>query len=173
MKRISTRIFQLSLLSVLLSTAVSASADEYKSMIRYDRVWEYLNIHWNDMQVYHVKFDGQEEINGKTYHRLVAFRKASFSYEYDDQLSLFDIDNDYYDHEGYLREEDGKVYTLIVNDGQDPAYQGLSIYTPDFSYPDSSTIEEKLIYDFTCKEGDIYTGMQVEDCWGMQYDYKV
>ena len=151
----------------------SASAEEYKSMIRYDRVWEYLNIHWNDMQVYHVKFDGEEEINGKTYHRLVAFRKASFSYHYDDQLSLFDIDNDYYDHEGYLREEDGKVYTLIVNDGQDPAYQGLSIYTPDFSYPDSSTIEEQLIYDFTCKEGDIYTGLQIEDSWGEQIDYKV
>lgn len=172
MKRISTRLLLLSLLSFLLVGTFSASAEEYKSMIRYDRVWEHISIHWNDRQVYHVKFDGTEEINGKTYHRLVAFRKASYDYDSDSQPYLFDVNENYYEHEGYMREEDGKVYTLILKNVQEDGYADIYLYTPDSSYSDSYIIEEKLLYDFTCKEGESYSGLQIES-WGEEIDYKV
>ena len=152
-----------------LISAFSATADEYKSMIRYDRVWEYINMRWTDRQVYHVKFDGQEEINGKTYHRLVAFRKASYSYNSDRQPYLFDVIDDYYNHEGYLREEDGKVYTLIIDKAYGNEYKDIQLYTQDFSESDSSAIEEKLLYDFTCKEEETYSGLML----GAELDYKI
>ena len=114
MKRISTRIFRLSLLFILFSLAFSVSAEEYKSMIRYDRVWEHIYVHWGDTRAYYVKFDGTEEINGQTYHRLVAFREVRYTYDYDGQAYVFEINDGYFKHEGYLREENGKVYTLVA-----------------------------------------------------------
>ena len=150
----------------------SASADEYKSIIRYDRVWEHLYIHWGDRRAYYVRFGGTEEINGKTYHSLEAFREVRYE-EKDGKPYVVSVNDDYYDHEGYLREEDGKVYTLIVSEEREDGYKEYQLYTPDFSYPDSSIIEEKLLYDFTCKEEETYSAMQVDGYWGEQIDYKV
>ncbi len=141
--------------------SVSVSADEYKSMIRYDRVWEHISIRWDNKTVYYAKFDGAEEINGKTYHRFVSFRKSRYEYDKDYQIYLFDIDEDYYEHEGYMREEDGKVYTLVINrypNEEFPIYEHLrcSPKTEELPY-----VEEKLLYDFTCKEGESYLGLNV------------
>ena len=172
---LNNRIFKIvmMLLSFILGGAFSLSAEEYKSMIRYDRVWEYINSQWLDRQVCYVKFDGPEEINGKTYHRLVAFKTAGYDYDSDGQPYLFDINENYYKHEGYLREENGKVYTLIVKNVDEPESPGLYLHTSELSYPDWWEIEEKLIYDFTCKDGESYTGLQIESWWGEEMDYKV
>ena len=158
---------------IMLGYAFSASAEEYKSMIRYDLVCGHIYIHWNDREVYYVKFDGPEEINGKTYHKLVAFKKAKFDYDYNGHPYTFDVDDNYYEHEGYMREEDGKVYTLVAKDDDDTEYNILSLYTTDYDYPDSYKIEEKLLYDFTCKEGESYRGLQIELSDGFEQDYKV
>ena len=155
-----------------LAGIFSAKAEEYKSMIRYDRVWEHLYIHWGDRRAYYVRFGGTEEINGKTYHSLEAFREVRYE-EKDGKPYVVSVNDDYYDHEGYLREEYGKVYTLVVKHVQDNGFEDLQLYTPDFSYPDSSIIEEKLLYDFTCKEGESYGGMQIEVGFGGEVDYKV
>ena len=109
----------------------SASAEEYKSMIRYDRVWECGNLEGSskDEYVKCMRFDGTEEINGKTYHRIVTFKKTLWRY-----YGQYDESEDVYDIEGFMREENGVVYTLR-SDGQ-----------------------EALIYDFNHKEGESYQG---------------
>ena len=172
MKRISTQFLLLSLFSVLVAGAFSASAGEYKSMIRYDRVWEHISTHWDDRQAYHVRFGGTEEINGKTYHRLEAFREICYTYDYDRKLKVLSVNNDYYDHEGYMREEDGKVYTLVITDDSNKEYSELGLYTPDFYNLEGYRIEEKVLYDFTCKEGETYRGVHT-GAWGTEMDYKV
>ncbi|MDE5849599.1 MAG: hypothetical protein K2H38_05615 [Muribaculaceae bacterium] len=156
----------------MLAYTFSASADEYKSMIRYDRVWEHIYVYWGDTRAYHVRFAGTEEINGKTYHRLEAFREIRYTYDYDTQPQVLSVNNDYYKHEGYLREEDGKVYSLVVTDDSNKEYSELGLYTPDFPELDSYRIEEKVLYDFTCKEGETYRGVHT-GAWGFEMDYKV
>ena len=178
MKRLFTKLLKYRALALmggfLLAGIVSAYAEEYKSLIRYDRIWEHLSINWRDGEVYYVKFDGPEEINGKTYHRLVSFRKASFEYEYNLQPYLFDIDNEYYRHEGYMREEEGKVYTLIYNVGYDENGRLYGrIYTSDGKEVHPADLQEKLLYDFTCKEGESYLGLQVYGHTAEEMNYKV
>lgn len=161
------------LLCIMLSTSVSTFANEYKSMIRYDRIWEHISIYWDDITIYHTKFDGQEEINGKTYHRLVTFRKARTLRDNDNQRYVSEVDEDYYKHEGYLREEDGKVYTLLSNYKEyDDDFYGR-LYTPFDYETQPSDLEEKLIYDFTCQEWETYHGIHViGDAENMDYKVK-
>lgn len=161
-------------LYAIAAPSFSASAEEYKSLIRYDRIWEHIYIHWDDMKVFHVRFDGAEDINGKTYHRLVAFRKAA--YDYDESTHkpyLKDIDDNYYEHEGFLREEDGKVYTLVARYSQDGISDWTELYIPDGNESHPADLEEKLIYDFTCKEGDTFRGLQSHRYEAIDVDYKV
>ena len=145
-----------------LTNAFSVSAEEYKSMIRYDRVWECVDF---DFDIYDgvfkcMRFDGPEEINGRTYHRLVAFKKAYPIYDATGARVSFRIE-DCYEHEGYMREDQGKVYTLfvpVVPSDQDYFYGKL--YIPDSENPvDASDCKEYLIYDFTVDEGDCFTAM--------------
>ena len=174
MKGIFTDIRKLGLvLCILISVSFSASTEEYKSMIRYDRVWEHISVHWNDKTAYYVRFDGAEEINGKTYHRLVCFRKADFDYDKDGQCYIFNVDENYYEHEGYLREESGKVYTLIRNVKYDDDYIYGSLYIPTGNDAHPSDLEERLLYDFTCREGESYMGLH--GGWGETWEmaYKV
>ncbi|MDE5871154.1 MAG: hypothetical protein K2H22_04300 [Muribaculaceae bacterium] len=161
------------LLSCLISGVFSASAEEYRSMIRYDRVWEYLETYWDTWSVYYVKFDGAEEINGKTYHRLVAFRKAKGVDDNDHQSHLTDIDENFYRHEGYLREEDGKVYTLISNAVYSDGFFLGGLYMPTDNGEHPTDLEERLIYDFTCNEGESYRGLQLEYNWAEDMTWNV
>ncbi len=166
MNKISTNVMAILAiwcLSLFCPSSVSAADGEYKSMIRYDRIWEHVSYDWSDRDVYHVRFDGSEEFNGKTYHRLVCFRKASYGYDSAAKPYLFDVNNDYYLHEGYLREEDGKVYTLLEiydRNGNDSPY--ICLCTDLDEYNKNYTIEERLLYDFTCKEGESYKALHLE-----------
>ena len=162
MKRISTRIF--SILAVLLSFAFSVSAEEYKSMIRYDRVWECrsfdITYGSNDGVNKCMKFDGTVEINGKTYHRLVTFRKAYPMCDSNGDIISFKME-DCHENEGYMREEDGKVYTLFVSEGAsdgDLLFGKLYLSDPENAM-DQSDCREGMLYDFTLDEGDTYTAM--------------
>ncbi|MDE6511211.1 MAG: hypothetical protein K2L00_03845 [Muribaculaceae bacterium] len=161
------------LLSFLLAGAFSASAEEYKSMIRYDRVWEHIYINWGDTRAYHVRFAGTEEINGKTYHRLEAFREIRYTYDYDAKPKVLSINNDYYQHEGYMREEDGKVYTLVITDSSAKESHFAMLYTPEQQITEQDSIEERVIYDFTCKEGETYRGCQSDRSVVEEITYKI
>ena len=177
MKRLFTNLlkYQVMLLSVgfFMTGSINMSAEEYKSIIRYDRVWEHVSYYFGEREVFHVKFDGCEEINGKTYHRLTAFRKASYNYNMDGQPYIFDIDIEYNHPEGYLREEDGKVYTLIIKYGSDSEDPFVDLYTANDDDPKSYEIEERLIYDFTCKEGESYKGLHIESGIVEEMEYTV
>ena len=162
--------------SALLSAALSAAAEEYKSIIRYDRIWEHISYHWEDRQVYHERFNGTEEINGKTYHQVISFRKSGFAFNDDGQTYLFDIDESYYQHEGYIREEDGKVYTIVINANPDSEVNGYDWYVLLNWRPNEEElprIEEKLIYDFSCKEGESFVGHNVSSYMVTEVTFKV
>lgn len=160
-------------LSLIILTSVSVKAEEYKSMIRYDRVWEHISVHWDDKTAYYTKFDGAEEINGKTYHRLVSFRKSRYDYDAEEKIYLFDVDENYFQHEGYMREEDGKVYTLVTDIVRDDyGLQGY-LYIPNGNEAHPADLEEMLIYDFTCKEGESYRGLTTNGYYVDEITYKV
>ena len=144
--------------------AVSVSAEEYKPMIRYDRVWECrssaTSSGYSDGVNKCMRFDGTEEFNGKEYHRLVTFKKAYPIIEPGGQITGYEME-DCYEHEGYMREEDGKVYTLFVPyDDSDTDYFVGRLYIPDSESPvNQSECREQLLYDLTLNEDDVYTGM--------------
>lgn len=161
--------------TALLSAALSAAAEEYKSMIRYDRVWECVSTRWFDNTVYYMRFDGTEEINGKTYHKLVTFRKAGFDWK-DNGKTLFtyDVSDDIIEHEGYMREENGVVYTLIANDGaENPDSWSGTLYIPTNDNSDYPDVTEEIIYDFNCKEGDSYDGISYLMCMAQKESFTV
>ena len=149
-------------LYAIAALSTSASAEEYKSMIRYDRIWECVSSRWFVNSVNYMKFDGTEEINGKTYHRLVTFRKAGFDYSDDAEHKphLYDQQDDICENEGYLREEDGVVYTLVANNGplDSPERQGI-LYVAGNDHDKYPYLTEEVIYNFNCKEGESYEGI--------------
>ncbi|MDE7410131.1 MAG: hypothetical protein K2N09_08935 [Muribaculaceae bacterium] len=167
---IKTLLFGIMILSGFAVTgAFSASAEEYKSMIRYDRVWEcYSDGYGSGLTVKCMRFVGAEEINGKEYHKIETFRKIFPEIDYSNNTWIHDnyVDG-LHEHEGYLREENGMVYTLIVcakdnlpvYDGRfDTAYGPLFIpgkYEPN----DNEVLFEMPVYDFTIKRGELYNGM--------------
>ena len=160
-------------LCLIFMASISAKAEEYKSMIRYDRVWEHTSVNWDNNTVYYTKFDGAEEINGKTYHPLVSFRKENYSQDEEGNSHLWGVDENYYQHEGYLREEGGKVYTLITDvERSDYGLHG-HLYIPNGSDAHPADLEEMLIYDFTCKEGESYRGLVTNGYYVDETTYKV
>lgn len=122
-----------------------------------------------------MRFDGTEEINGKIYHRLVTFKKRIM--EYDEEGPIVKQIVDCLEHEGYLREEDGKVFTLIV-DAED-SYSGAwgisrgVMYLPETTDPDSNkaSYSEYLLYDFNIEENGIYDGISfvVGGAWSNRF----
>ena len=137
----------------MLTYAFPASAEEYKSMIRYDRVWE--NISGPGEEIRCVRFDGPEEINGKTYHRLVTFKKSRFKYG---DIQAF-VTEDCYEIEGYMREENGVVYALVyeyINESGDSELGGT--HFPESDEP--VAYREHVLYDMNLDEGDSYTAFE-------------
>ena len=162
MRKLFTNILRYSLVLIFQYASISASAEEYKSMIRYDRVWECLSTYWFVNSVNYMRFDGTEEINGKTYHKLITFRKAGFDFTSDPENNVFLYDelDDLKEHEGYLREENGVVYALIANNGaEDPEIWKGRNYVPTEDFLDYPYLTEEVIYNFNCEEGDSYEGI--------------
>ncbi|MDO4336253.1 MAG: T9SS type A sorting domain-containing protein [Bacteroidales bacterium] len=154
----------------MLSGAV-ANASDYKTMIRYDRVWESITGEWGPYTAKYMKFDGSEEFLGKTYHRIVTFKKSVVDIAYPIEDSTYEFFDDVYEHEGYLREEDGKVYTLIMETISDDYLTG-ALYIPTETYQDGLTLAERLIYDFSWNEGDIYSALTFTTRLGELHDLK-
>lgn len=158
-------------LCFIILTSISVKAEEYKSMIRYDRVWECISDGDDDpdLVVKCMKFFETEVINGKEYHGIMTFRKTFPKYDYN--TNTYSYDN-YIDglnqHEGYLRMEDGVAYTLIVCEKDNlPVYNGIDdfhlygpLYIPGKYEPgEDEVLIEIPVYDFTYGQGQSYVGM--------------
>lgn len=138
---------------LFFSFSESSYAEEYKSMIRYDRVWENKSQYSNDRGLIRcMKFDGPEEINGKTYHRVVTFKKSHWE---NGDINAY-VTEDCYEHEGYLREENGVVYALVYETCDffgKPCLGGTQFPASD----EPLSYEEHVLYDMTLNEGEYYT----------------
>lgn len=182
MKDFYTNILKASANSILLSIlllgfATPASADEYKSMIRYDRVWECFSTH--DGREYYtfkcMRFDGEEEIGGKTYHRIVTFKKRKRTHDSDG--NAYNTVVDCMEHEGYLREEGSKVYTLVREPEEELYGDGWGIplgwpYIPEVIFPENHDgYSEHLLYDMSWQEGECYDCMSFVE--GMAFDNRL
>ncbi len=112
MRRIFTKkgLIQLArILMLLTSFSIPSYGSDYKPIIRYDRVWENKSRYYNDQGLIRcVRFDGPEEINGKTYHRVVTFKKSHWE---SGDIQAY-VTEDCYELDGYLSEEGGVVYAL-------------------------------------------------------------
>lgn len=128
--------------AILLGIGVVASASNVQ-LIRTDRVWESVT---QDGYYYfrYMKFDGTLEFNGKQYSRISTFREIVM----DSNNNVRDYRDNIDETEGYLREEDGVVYTLIEGDSQ--TYAGGEIRYP---------LTEETLYNFHCPVGASYDGM--------------
>lgn len=93
-------------LMFLLTIMVSFAKVNYEPMIREDRIWEYCLRVGDSSQsskgVFKLKFDGTEDRNGKTYHRLVCWNAAD--------------ENPIPKTVAYMREETLAVYCLLQQD---------------------------------------------------------
>ena len=168
MKRFLPFAFKAFALTMLLSAASAsaiASEADYKPMIRYDRVWECVDLYDGSFNMFrYLRFDGTEEINGKTWHRIVSFRTALQKYYSDTGTFTYDYDYDIYENEGYLREEDGLVYTLVeISEDSYGNVHGERYISgrpsPDPDYIVRSEISEAVIYNFNCEVGNTYDGI--------------
>lgn len=138
-----------------LKSDTTITAYNYKPIIRYDRIWECCSGEWGPYTVKYMKFDGTEDFLGQTYHRIKTFKKSVVYATIPFENSTYDLYDDIDEHEGYLREENGKVYTLVMESDQDN-YPYYSLYIPTQQYTDDSYLTEKLIYDFSIGVGDSY-----------------
>ncbi len=141
----------LAIISILVTNIVSAA--DYKPMIRYDRVWENFSYNYEGDLVKCVKFDGTEEIGGKTYHKLIAFKNTVRKYDSTLGRYVFSTPEDVYKPEGYMREEDGIVYTLVRENDK---YSIGALYTCPDDLEEGDIITEKVIYNFNVSAGDVF-----------------
>lgn len=133
---------------------VSAPID-IKPITRTDRIWECISNDGEYLTVKYMKFDGTEEFDNKQFHRIVTCAKGITRSQSDLKNAEFKYSEYLNEPEGYMREEDGKVYTWLMGDYSDNCFYG-SIYIPGVSYPNNYAYSEKLIYDFKSNPGDCF-----------------
>ncbi len=163
MKNLYSKITgKVAIFTIFLIPSISSGAGthEYQSMIRYDRVWESVCIRRDFLNtVNYMKFDGECEINGKIYHKLVTFNKMWVQLKGSINEDEYEYLGEVYDHEGYLREENGRVYTLAVGeylDYDDNNYFDGALFTSDEPEPNEK-LHDVLLYDFNCDNGNSLT----------------
>lgn len=158
---------------LLVSIGVSAMPHEYVPMIRYDRVWEcYTSYDFNEYEVKYLKFDGVEDFAGKSFHRIVTSQKSFMKKSYNGSPEIYEFVDDSYDLGGYLREENGKVFTLAVGEIIQGEFYGATY--PSDSYDLSHyDLHEVLLYDFTADEGDSITAFSNLCRQGVFTDFRI
>ena len=142
------------------------TGEDYRPMIREDRIWEYLqtdseygpygSLRRDNNTLLRMKFNGTEEFNGREYHRLVYCGDRVRWTECTDHVSgisfcshdTVTVPNDD-TIVRYLREEPGKVFILFPYDTyKDFAGNGYN----------AGKGEEVLLYDFTLADGELFSG---------------
>lgn len=170
MKKTAPLLFTLGLLTVLSSSSSiqSAVAENYVSMVRTDRVWEYhVAPAYNPTQTYYsMQFEGSISALGKTYNAFVVKNAKNITRNGDDltvSVESFTDNGDKY----FVREEDGKVFTLFskVEGGDGEIYSSkLPVDQIQFSEEQEAALFEIKMYDSNEANGavlnipDIYEG---------------
>ncbi len=144
-------------MSLFCPSSVSAADGEYKSLIRYDRVWECIELDdYGRWELKYIKFDGEENISGKIYHRLVTFMRIVPAYDSNKkEYYPYNIEIDLNHHEGYIREENGVVYSpAIVKTGTviDYDINNYDFYNALLKYyhlciPNENLSEDEMVID--------------------------
>lgn len=168
-------------LAAVLPATAAGTDDGYRPMIRQDRTWEYLQTRRemkgtapgfdNHNTLFRMKFDGSEVKNGKEYSRFVycgdrSSWTSTIDYNTGTTISTdtVTVPNDN-TTVFYLREEPGKVFVLFPYDE--------SRYFDEANYK-AVKGEEVLLYDFTLKDGESFTGFWSSgDFMGGLIDYPV
>lgn len=130
-----------------------SSSKEFKPMTRQDRIWECISNDGENLTVKYMKFDGTEVFDNKLFNRIVTYAKSVTRSNSDFTNAKLEYAEDLYETEGFMREENGKVYTWLMGDYPDDCFYG-SIYIPGASYPNNFAYSEKLIYNFSCEPGN-------------------
>ena len=130
---------------LLITALVSLAVQAYEPLIREDRVWEYNQAFIFDgapasTKKVCFKFDGTQEINSKTFHKLVAW--------------FPDEENPIPAQVALMREtEEGKVYTILQQDklytGDLLDYSDLDYYADTITLQDVEENTEMVLYDFS------------------------
>lgn len=142
---------------------ISQSASATARTVREDRVWEYsapgTYYDSNSGYLHLLKFDGNTvEANGKTYSRLAlintkAYRGKNF-HGYKFEYFLY-ADEDRDDTMYYMREEDGRVYTLVQKEKWSEDRETFSILKTDpGELPEDAVTDEMLVYDWNKEDGE-------------------
>ena len=149
--------------AVALSAATCISASDYVPMIREGRVWEYTAqgtyTDPNCTYIHYLKFDGNRvEANGKTYNRVVLFKTNAYRpkqlSEDKWKVSLYS-EEDRDDTMYYMREEDGRVYTLVQKEKLSDTRESVTMVSEDpVNLPDNVSTDEFLVYDWNRQEGE-------------------
>ena len=182
MKRLFTNLlkYQVMLLSVgfFMTGSINMSAEEYKSIFNYDRVWECRELtDYGRWELKYIKFDGEEEINGKTYHRLTTFMRIEPGFnKTKNEYYPYRMETDLHEHEGYIREENGVMYVPVIAEkgfkidydinhfDLDHFYVRIRKYTPD---SDPLTTEDCImdipIFDYNRTVGDTFFCIDYSD----------
>lgn len=168
-------------LAAVLPATAAGTDDGYRPMIRQDRTWEYLQTRRemkgtapgfdNHNTLFRMKFDGSEVKNGKEYSRFVyCGDRSSWTSTIDyntgttistDTVTVPNDNTTVY----YLREEPGKVFILFPHD---------DVWGYDGKNYDVKKGDEVLLYDFTLKDGESFTGFWASgDFAGGLVDYPV
>lgn len=139
--------------NIILTIALLCSfvANAYEPMIREDRIWEY---QWEENYYeygygpavrYHninFRFEGTEEVQGKTYHKLLSWSPN------EEKSSLRTV--------ALMREENARVYMLL--DKEKLYLEGYNTTTEDFDEYNCKPVKVKpnknelLLYDFSQNE---------------------
>lgn len=141
----------------------------YMPVIRSDRVWECCVMKDGEESLKCLKFEETEEINGRLYHQLVAFMKTVPSFN--SATDRFDFQtNDVHELLGYMREENGLVYTLVItNNGR----EGYTLYTSDDGLGENDMVSEELIYNFNVTEGEVVELLTFDWMNGYKLNFRV
>ncbi len=140
-----------------------ATADDYVPMVREGRVWEYsaqgtMN-ELNGSYIHCLKFDGSEVVaNGKVYKRMVVFKTKAYrpkALSEDNWKVFLYSEEDRDDTMYYMREEDGKVYTLVQKEKKSDQSVLVSVVreNPEL-LPESAITDEFLVYDWNREDGE-------------------
>lgn len=141
----------------------------HTKLIRTDRIWKYhrSNLSFTYPQchsAYYCRFDGTQEVDGKTYTRLNRYMTEHWVEWAPDSVS-----ESVYDPENHvmalMREDNGKVYLLPASVRNDIAFpeseffpsgnrvKGCGETETNPEEPDYGSIPETLLYDFTVADG--------------------
>ena len=131
--------------TTMLTYAATVSADEYKPMIRQDRVWLCTSHELGENTAKYINFKDSKVIMDKTYTRVSTIKKVTWDFG----MTNIRIEENIDETEAWMREENGKVYLLL--DGWEP--------DPDMNSDSSTGPYEGLLYDFNAEVGSSYEGI--------------